>query len=498
LGNNKTEGKLHTMFGQIESLVRKIDYSSMKAERSIKKVASTGDPVRQASLNNQGAGSVNMTANLEQEKRYKRGSLNAFQNAMTFMQAQAEAIGQADKIYSRMRTLAQQATDPMINEQDREILSDQFNSLREEARTLGNAQVYNNFLFDARAASTKYEINFTSGLTNDSAHDGKVTRNGVTYRFWERTKDVIYNSGKISIDVNGGGHGERYMLTQGDRTIFDTGIWETKGSALKFDYDRFIVEWGPGEDTTFQFKALSDGNSSEVDLDGPDNTKGTADDGVLPADSTFDNKSGYKDKHGNPTGYLIQLGVNDDGSASGVESIASNKYTTLGQVNAYASDPNSTELTLRIESESLFQIDSNYELPTVSPDYVATEGNLQVELHKLGIGLLLENDQGNNFPPISIDTFENAEKAIVSMSNELEGLGKQLGVLASNVSRVQNAIQTNEGLEGAHESVLSEIGAENFTQDLLELSKARINRAQDTALLTQAMSIHQDLVNVLI
>ena len=37
-----------------------------------------------------------------------------------------------------------------------------------------------------------------------------------------------------------------------------------------------------------------------------------------------------------------------------------------------------------------------------------------------------------------------------------------------------------------------------LTQDLLNISKARINRAQDSALLSQAMSIHQDLVNILI
>jgi hypothetical protein len=49
-----------------------------------------------------------------------------------------------------------------------------------------------------------------------------------------------------------------------------------------------------------------------------------------------------------------------------------------------------------------------------------------------------------------------------------------------------------------NESVLSSVGGDGITQDLLNLSKARINRAQDTALLSQAMSIHQDLVNVLI
>ena len=37
----------------------------------------------------------------------------------------------------------------------------------------------------------------------------------------------------------------------------------------------------------------SDGNSSQTDLDGADNIKGTADDETVPSDSTFDNKSFY-------------------------------------------------------------------------------------------------------------------------------------------------------------------------------------------------------------
>ena len=106
---------------------------------------------------------------------------------------------------------------------------------------------------------------------------------------------------------------------------------------------------------------------------------------------------------------------------------------------------------------------------------MARDGDLQVTLKKLGLGLLLEKDESKGFPPISIDTFENAEKAIVSMSNEMQGVGEQLGVLASNVTRVENATLANEDLEDAHERVLSSIGSENLTHDLLELSKARIN-----------------------
>ena len=73
-----------------------------------------------------------------------------------------------------------------------------------------------------------------------------------------------------------------------------------------------------------------------------------------------------------------------------------------------------------------------------------------------------------------------------------------MGRLASNFNRVQNAIGATEEMGNIHESVLSSIGGDGLTQDLLNISKARINRAQDTALLSQAMSIHQDLVNVLI
>ena len=488
------------MFGQIETLVRKIDYSSMKAEHAVKKVASSGDPVKQASYNNAGAGTVNMAVNLENQKRFKRGSVNAFQNALSMMQAQTEALGQADKIYNRMRSLAQIASDPMMNSDDRVLLSEQFNDLREQARNLGNSKFNDVFLFDGRAASTKYEINFTSGLTNDTPHDGTFTHSsGQTWKYWEVTKDVIYNSGKMSIDVNGGQAPERYLLKQGDQIIFDTGEWATRGDAKQYDYDRFIVEWGPDQKTSFMFQPLSDGNTKSIDLDGPDNKKGTPDDGVLPSDSTYHNKDGFTDNYTKKdSGYLIQLGLNDDGTSSGMDSVIGKVYTEKqGQVEVFSSDPSSTQLTLRIESKSLFQIDSKYELPEVEPDYVARNDDLQVKLEKLGLGLMRDSEV-ENFPLISIDTAEDAQKAIASMSKELDGLGEQLGRLASNFNQVNNAMSATEELEYMSEKVLSEIGGQNLTNDLLTLSKSRINRAQDTALLTQAMSIHQDLVNVLI
>ena len=65
---------------------------------------------------------------------------------MSYMQAQAEALGQADKIYGRMRMLAQQATDPMINDQDRALLSDQFNNLMESAHGISQTKFNGNLI----------------------------------------------------------------------------------------------------------------------------------------------------------------------------------------------------------------------------------------------------------------------------------------------------------------------------------------------------------------
>ena len=48
--------------------------------------------------------------------------------------------------------------------------------------------------------------------------------------------------------LNGGKAPERYLLKQGDNIIFDTGEWATNGVQPNWDYDRFIVEWGPDKE----------------------------------------------------------------------------------------------------------------------------------------------------------------------------------------------------------------------------------------------------------
>ena len=85
------------------------------------------------------------------------------------------------------------------------------------------------------------------------------------------------------------------------------------------------------KDTTFEFVPLSDGNSTQTDLDGADNIKVSFDDETVPSDSTFDNKSYY----------LANLNLSDDSSASGMDSNGPN-LKNQGQVSTNSANNQTT------------------------------------------------------------------------------------------------------------------------------------------------------------
>ena len=159
----------------------------------------------------------------------------------------------------------------------------------------------------------------------------------------EEVTNVLYNKGKMTIDVNGGGAPEQYTLWQGNEKIFDTGLWSTKGNARNWDYDRFIVEFGPEQETTFQFVPLTPGDNQSKDsiLDAPG--------GNLTDNNQFDNKETYLQQ-------LLGTTTDENGKTpsdadyfdtSGWASREGKKYTQLGQVTTNTVNSNSSILTLQ-------------------------------------------------------------------------------------------------------------------------------------------------------
>ena len=280
-------------------------------------------------------GGLSMVSRLGAENRSKSQLAKSMQNAVTYVQMQEAGLRKALAIYERMSDLASKSMDPLMSDADRVSFSLEFETLKQESLSIRSNTFQGKVLYDDIAAYIKDDIDFGAGLAETTP---KTYENfsGATDA-WEVTKDVKFTSGIMTIDVNGGTAGERYILKQDSNIIFDTGNnWDTRGNAKSYDFDRFIVEYSPGKDTTFEFVPLSDGNSTQTDLDGADNIKGNADDETVPSDSTFHNKSYY----------LANLNLSDDGSASGMDSKLGTKFKNQGQVSTNSANNQTTNLTL--------------------------------------------------------------------------------------------------------------------------------------------------------
>jgi flagellin-like hook-associated protein FlgL len=143
-----------------------------------------------------------------------------------------------------------------------------------------------------------------------------------------------------------------------------------------------------------------------------------------------------------------------------------------------------------------FQIGAEFKLPEAEDFKVGNPDDLQVTLNPLGLGLML--DQGSGFSPISIATATDAAKAVESISNEIAGIGEQLGKLGSNFAQIEFSLEAVRRQVAVQDNALCRISDDGFAEELAQLSKSRIIRSQSAALMTQAMSINEDIVNILI
>ena len=88
------------------------------------------------------------------------------------MQSQKAALDHADQLFTRMRELAHEASSGMISQGERNNLSNEFNALKELVTELSNDTVNGVNLFDSRASSIKYNINFDEAFDANGPHDG--------------------------------------------------------------------------------------------------------------------------------------------------------------------------------------------------------------------------------------------------------------------------------------------------------------------------------------
>ena len=99
---------------------------------------------------------------------------------------------------------------------------------------------------------------------------------------------------------------------------------------------------------------------------------------------------------------------------------------------------------------------------------------------------------------VSIATASDAASAVNSLALEIEGIGAQMATLGANLSKVEIA-----GERLSNQVYLSEAGISRLTSDVLvnestQLAKQSIRLQSSQALMAQAFSLNENILNTLL
>jgi len=457
----------------IDFLTNQVKDMTRANRRSITRISSSGDAEKLASLEKK-TGELGKIIRVKVDNLSKRDSMIFFQNAMSFMKAQEDSIVYAGNLYAQMQALAQEAQSSSISSVERDILNDKFVELRELALNLNDEQFLGTPLFDEMAGSRNYDVVFGEDL---------IRKNGDPDKTKSEEKDVIYSSGRLTISISSGPAPERYRVFKNGDTIFDTGWWQTSGSASKHDYDTFVINYKYGEDTTFEFLPSSAGNNVARWL--PDEP--------LP-DDTYHNKLYY----------LSQLGLVDDGSTSGVESQIGQKWSNenhQGQIILGTSSTSKGILKIQVDTENnptIYQIRGKWELPDLENLDVGNIGDLNTFIRPLGLGLLRENNSAANFPKLTLDSPSEAATAFTEITEEMNALGEQIGILANNMSRVLSSMDAVSKQLGIQQDIIYQEPEKVVSEELANLAYAREMRTFNASLMNKVVQVNHDMIDLLL
>ena len=428
---------------------------------------------------------------IQSNLRTKSNLSKSIQNAVSFVQTQQSKMDMLKDIYNRMTELAGYASDPFLDDQLRAQYATEFQSLKKQSIDIGKETFQGKALFDEMAAKYFPPIDYGAGFRSDDdgsliVHDGTVPSSerldGLS-KYYEVEKEVYFDKGKFSLEVNGGNTGERYMLKQGDHIIFDTAggssgnnKWATEGNAWKYDFDKFEIEYSPGEPTTFKFVPQSAGNNSEVKVPAE-----------AAPDGSFDNK----------TKYLPQLGL---GSSDGDKTSpwnAGDDYTDtvfsgeVGEVKTYPAIAGETKLTLRVEASSIFQVKAEYTNlinPESSYEVQVGDGS-SVDLEPVGVGMSLVNS--------NLDSAEEAGEALKLLENEMESVSVQMGTIGSNLSKLELANEHIENQVIAGDTFENSMMDQASIDKQIESAKSGIMLEGSRSLLAKAITTTKNIVSLL-
>ena len=430
--------------------------------RAYARIGASGDSLESTRLSGD-SGQFSYSTRLDGTTRASQSHMRNLQNATTYVQMQQAGLDKARQVFERISVLANQATDPFMSNSQRQALNEEVDGLKQELESLRTADFNGKQLYDDLASLTARNFSFDSGLKEEV---------GVTE--YSAEQDVLYKSGRVTLDINTGTLMERFMIMQGNNTLFDSGYWATKGNAYSHDFDRFVVEFGPGKETTVDFQQLDTGTGG-----GNKNSPSTGE----PNDSTTWQSDGVYNNNGNSNVRIYGQPVeNRELGAAQMSGVI------LGN-----SDGNSSLITVKVISpgdNNLFQARAYYEQTGPTNYQTVNQENAydSVTLAPVGFGTL----QG-----MGVATLLDAKNMLTDVLAEIENVGHQLGTIGANLTLIEETHNMAGDRVAAGQVALARQSEGEFPESSLELAMSQIKAQGNVALLTQAKEMSKSIYNLL-
>ena len=147
---------------------------------------------------------------------------------------------------------------------------------------------------------------------------------------------------------------------------------------------------------------------------------------------------------------------------------------------------------MRVEADTIFQINATYtplDEPTNDKKIVGIDGN-DINLNSVGIGITLVDS--------SIDSLEQAKETLNFLEKEIDNVSTQMATLGANMSELEIA-----GERLSNQVYLSEMGISRLTSNILadestQMAKEQIRLQSSQALMAQAFSLSENILNTLL
>lgn len=401
------------------------------------------------------SGDASYSARMSSLSDRKRIEVLNMQNFLTYAKIQDAGLENVLQVMDRMASVAGSASNDLISSSEREMYNAEFESLKETLNDLQGTKFQGHYVFqesvDFDSGLNETEQNPTAPDTYEHRNvdsDDDTAYNGRTdLSRWTATKDVRYDRGTITLKVNSGTAPERYYVKQGeDNILFDSSWWKTAGSAYQYDDDQFVIQFAPGTPTTYNYSWI-DRNRNQNGLDG-----------------------------------------NEDNSRYHSGSASSMLNYNGDPVLTNSSQAGETELSVVVESRSLFQAEARFDA-LLSDDVLSVDvGGQKINLSPALFSTLYD---------ISVDSNENASTAASRILNELDNVLKQRGNLASMVNDVSMSADRLSSYVIAEQSNLAK-KERDYAETAIDLVKKNLRSDVTSSLLVQARGINRDLINTLL